>query len=173
MTENASQDEISALQEERDALVVERDQLRIQVNTLNQEKDELGARISTVEQDKAELRMQLEANKANIAQLINEKQELATRVDELEKAIFEVKVEDVATVFKTTLKSLQREVGEPEEPGELGYMVDKFEVELKSGLALKDGIKLVQPTAAELKPEGLSTIRMSFKAKPRLKITEE
>jgi chromosome segregation ATPase len=114
-----------------------------------------------------ECNKELEECKRTIAQLINEKQDLSENLENFEKCR-QTKVKDVANVFKTTLQSLQSKV--PEEPGELGYIVDKFEVELKSGLILEDGITLVQPIAAELKPESLSTVRISFK--PKLKITQ-
>jgi chromosome segregation ATPase len=147
--------------------------LQKELDTIKAERTNLLRTITTLEKDKAELRVQFEASKANIERLINRNQVLTKRVDELEKATPEVKVEDVASIFKNTLQSIQREMKEPEKAGELGYIVDKFEVEMKSGLNLKEGIRLVQPTAAELKPESLSTVKISFKAKPKLKIAEE
>jgi predicted nuclease with TOPRIM domain len=116
-----------------------------------------------------ECNKELEECKRTIAQLINEKQDLSENLENFEKCR-QTKVKDVANVFKTTLQSLSLQSKVPEEPGELGYIVDKFEVELKSGLILEDGITLVQPIAAELKPESLSTVRISFK--PKLKITQ-
>jgi len=144
-----------------------------ELSTIKAERTNLLSRVNLLERDKIDLDTQLKASKTNIEQLINEKQDLIRLVDGLKKATPAVKVEDVASVFKKTLLSLQREVKKPEKPGEMGYIVDKFEVEMKSGLDLKEGIKLVQPTAVELKPESLSTIRISFKAKPKLKIAEE
>ena len=152
---------------------VEISAIQKELGTIKAERANLLSRVNLLERDKIDLDTQLKASKTNIEQLINEKQDMTRLVDELKKATPTVKVEDIASVFKKTLRSIQREVKEPEKPGEMGYIVDKFEVEMKSGLDLKEGIKLVQPTAAELKPESLSTIRISFKAKPKLKIAEE
>ncbi|MBE0516488.1 MAG: hypothetical protein IBX41_03720 [Methanophagales archaeon] len=147
--------------------------LQKELDKLKAERTTFVSTIKALEKDKAELSLQLKASKENIERLINEKQELTKRIEGLERATIEVKVEDLASAFKKTLKSIQRDVKEPEKPGEMGYFVDKFEVEMKSGLDLREGIKLVQPTAAELKPESLSTVRISLKSRPTLRIAEE
>lgn len=152
---------------------VEISAIQKELGIIKAERANLLSRVNLLERDKIDLDTQLKASKTNIEQLINEKQDMTRLVDEFKKATPTVKVEDLASVFKKTLRSIQREVKEPEKPGEMGYIVDKFEVEMKSGLDLKEGIKLVQPTAVELKPESLSTIRISFKAKPKIKIAEE
>lgn len=147
--------------------------LKRELDALQVERTSLLSKIEILGKDNAELHLQLKTSKAKIEQLLNEKQELAKRIDELQKAKAEVQVEDVVSILRGTLRSLQREIKAPEELGEIGYFVDKFEVEMKSGLDFREGIRLVQPAATELKPESLSTVRISLKAKPTLKIAEE
>jgi len=140
---------------------------------LEAERKNLLTRIKALEKDKAKLLSQLNSSKATIERLMNEKQKLAKHVEELEKGAPKVGVEEVAGSLKNALQVLQRELRRPKGPGEMEYFVDKFEVEIKSGLDLKSGVKLVQPAPAELKPESLSTVRISFRPKPKLKIAEE
>lgn len=139
------------------------------------EKTRLLGRITVLESDKARLNAQLDTCKSAIEQFQNDKQQLFRQIDDFKKSSPPaIKVDDLTTTFKETLRNMQRETGKAEKPGEAGYIIDKFEVEMKAGLDLRDGgIKLVQPAAAELKPESLSTVRVSFKAKPKIKIAEE
>lgn len=129
--------------------------------------------LNAVKLEKTVFQTQINEYKQKLEEVLNDKQNLVNKIEELKKAGPSVKIEDMADVFKKTLASLQRGVKEPEKPGEAGYIIDKFEVEMKSGLDMREGMKLVQPAAAELKPEGLSTVRISFKARPTLKIAEE
>lgn len=139
------------------------------------EKTKLLGMITVLENDKTQLNSQINACKSAIEKFQNDKVQLLRQIDDFKKSSAPaIKVDDLTTTFKETLKSMQRETGKAEKPGETGYIIDKFEVEMKAGLDLRDGgIKLVQPAAAELKPESLSTVRVSFKAKPKIKIAEE
>ena len=67
---------------------------------------------------------------------------------------------------------------QPEEPQEAqasNIVVEKFEVEIKSGIKLEDGknVKLFQPDIDKLTSEGLSVVRLSLRSIPVLKIIEK
>lgn len=161
---------ITALEKEKSDLAIQLDEFK-KVKTT--EIESLKSELNATKLEKTVFQTQINEYKLKLEEALNDKQNLVNKIEELKKAGPSVKIEDMADVFKKTLASLQRGVKEPEKPGEAGYIIDKFEVEMKSGLDMREGMKLVQPTAAELKPEGLSTVRISFKARPTLKIAEE
>lgn len=140
------------------------------------EGDELKKALSTMRQEKEALLKQIDALKASVTSLSNEKQELLGRIERIQKEQPSLKIEDMAGVLRSSLESLQAEMKKPSEAKveALKYVVDKFEVEVKSGLELKEGsLRFVQPRGMELTPESLSTVRISLKATPRMRVAKD
>jgi chromosome segregation ATPase len=163
---------------ERDALLLKGRQLETENKGLASAFEELRKRAPPSDQAVVldrQLKVAVEEREAlkdRVLKLFNENQGLQATIDDLRKTGATLRMEDVGGTLRSALDSIYKEVGSPTtlRPG---YAVDKFEIELKSGLDARDGLKFVQPLAAELKPESLSTVRISLKSKPTIKITEE
>jgi len=154
---------------------------------LSEERISLEREISTLESEKISLEEQinkykkdLENYRAEIENTVNERMKLEKQIDDIKKQRPSIEFEDLANNLKRALASVQTTVTRkhgPEEAVEMPagseYIVDKFEVEIKSGIDLSQGVKLVQPAINELTPEALSTVRISFKSKPEFEIVKE
>jgi chromosome segregation ATPase len=140
---------------ERDSLLKERDSLRHQIEG---KEEELMTRTS-----------EIESLKTCLTEEINSRMELEERLRAA--TIKEIKVDDLSSHFTDTLRGIQRDL-DKEEKG-LRYYVDRLDVEVKAGMGWEEGLKLIQPKMEELKPENLSTLKISFKSSPRLKIAKE
>ena len=150
-------------------------ELRKRITQLKREVSALEKEKASLEVEVKEFRSELGDHKLSLQTVLNERINLEKQIEDMKKERPSISVEDFASSLGKTLSSVQTEVGRLKKTDETGYVVDKFEVELKTGLDLSkiEGIKLVQPSIAELKPEGLSTIRLSFKAKPKFKVVQE
>lgn len=140
---------------ERDNLLIERDNFKSQIKSKDAELEGLKA--------------DLERLQPSLAEEINRRMELEERLRVVTAK--EIKVEELSSHFVGVLKEIQKEL-DKEEKG-LRYYVDKLEVEVRAGLRWEEGLKLVQPKIEELKPESLSTLKISFKSAPRLRIARE
>jgi hypothetical protein len=133
---------------------------------------------------------ELQNNKDALARLFDEKIKLQKEVEGSKKEKPSMTFEDLSKNLKLALSSVQETVASRVPSGSTtfapanteeeinlpqtgDYVVDKFEVELKSGIDLKEGIRLVQPDINNLTPESLSTVRISLKAKPIFKVIGE
>lgn len=140
---------------ERDSLLKERDGLR-------QEVEGRVAELETLRSEKATFQ-------ARLAEEISKRVELEERIRIA--TVKEIKVEELSSHLTSTLRGIQEDL-DKEKKG-LRYYVDRLDVEVKAGLGWEEGLKLIQPKIDELKPESLSTVSISFKSSPRLKIAKE
>lgn len=108
-----------------------------------------------------------------VTSLTQENLNLKKELEEKPKSRPAIKVEELARHLQTAVETLNSEAKQRSVTGRDQYMVDQFEVEIKGGIDVADGIRLVQLQAQELSPQSVSTVRFALRPVPSIKITEE
>ena len=146
--------------------------LHDQIKNLTEEKQKISTNLDNASKEKILFLTQINSLKEDITKLINEKQNLNEQLSGLKKERPSIKINDVALMITNSLQSIEDKLLQSKKDG-YSYFVDKFEIEMKSGIDATDGLSLVQPTIKELTPESLSTVRMSLKSRPKITIASE
>lgn len=136
------------------------------------EKNNLAIENNKLKVDFNALQVQQNLLKKQTEELLNKNRALEEKLEKLGKESPSIQIEEIGNSLNNSLKVLEKKLGTAEKDG-TSYFVDKFEIELKSGLDLSGGLKIVQPKITDMTAEGLSTLRISMKSKPKLTIAKE
>jgi predicted nuclease with TOPRIM domain len=139
---------------------------------LESESSKLANEKKIIEEKQKKLEESNSMLNANMINLLNEKRTLEEQIENLKKKSPSISIEDmtqsISKALKSTSETLSKDVTSKTE-----YYVEKFEVELKSGLDVTEGLKIIQPLHGQLTPESLSTVKFTLNSRPKLTIAKE
>jgi chromosome segregation ATPase len=180
---------ISQLQSEVSALTQKNTELS---NSLNDPELQKKLKALEVKLEKAQSSYEVQEKKLNSSlSIINEKEstisKLQSEISVLAQKNFEllqnpdistkerpmIKFEELARQFQGSVSALNSEAKQKSKGGDEHLVIDQFEIEIKGGLDLKDGIRLTQLQGSELSPESVSTIRFALRQVPVISIIDE
>jgi hypothetical protein len=110
---------------------------------------------------------------ADIAVLTQKNLDFTKTIGDTEKARPMIKVDDLARQLGDAIQTINEEAKKKLIEGKAHVLVDQFEVEIKGGIDVKDGIRLTQLQGQELNSESVSTIRFALKQIPVITIVDE
>lgn len=117
---------------------------------------------------------QLSRAAAELTATLQKNQELTSALEAATSARPAIRVDELIGQLRTAVETLN---GSARKSGQQGggesLLVDCFEVEVKAGVDLKDGLRLTQLQGREISAESVSTIRFALRPVPRLTIVED
>ncbi len=111
--------------------------------------------------------------KSEMATLVQKNMDLTKALDEVSKARPMIKVEELARQLREAVESLNNEAKQKSKEGKGQVLVDQFEVEIKGGIDVKDGIRLTQLQGNEVSPQSVSTIKFALRQIPIVTIVDD
>lgn len=155
-----------------DKLREENNALKKQITDMLEEKKATNANLDNLKNQNLLFLSQLNSAKENMAKLVNEKQQVQDQLDALKQEKPSIKIDELAGILNKSLKSVEENLSAAKNEGR-SYFIDTFQLEIKSGIEMADGLTLVQPVGTQLTPESLSTVKLSLKARPQVTIASE
>lgn len=110
---------------------------------------------------------------SEVAALAQKNLDFTKALDDLTKARPMIKVQELACQIREAVETVNNEAKRKLKEGEAQVLVDQFEVEIKGGIDVKDGIRLTQLQGQEISPQSVSTIKFALRQVPTVKIVDE
>ena len=137
---------------------------RLEVDT---QKRELDRSVAALKEKDAKL----VAMEAEVAKLAQKSLDLTRTIEVLTQARPRIKIDELAKNLQSALESINEEARKKSAAGKLSTMIENFEVEVKGGLDLKNGIHLTQPQ--EVSAQTVSTLRFALRPVVSVRIAED
>jgi hypothetical protein len=99
--------------------------------------------------------------------------DLTKSLDDAAKSRPMIEVGELTRQLKGSIETLNNEAKQKSKDGTSQIMIDQFDVEIKGGLDLKDGLRITQLQGPELSPLSVSTIRFALKPVPIVTIVDD
>ncbi len=122
------------------------------------------------ESDSKEKAVEAAQLKTEMAALVQENLKLKSALNDVNKARPMMEVGELARQLRETVLTLNSEA---KQKSKEGMLVDQFEVEIKGGLDVTKGIRLVQLQPQELSPQSVSTFRFALQRVPTVRIADD
>lgn len=147
-----------------------------ELNTLKSEIKIANLKIESTNKELETARSVIEKKNKNIIQLQEEIATLIQKTNTFEDANKErpmIKVDDLTRQLCEIVETINNEATQKSIENKPKILVDQFEVEIKAGIDVKDGIHLTQLQGPELSPQSVSTIKFSLRQAPVITIVDD
>lgn len=138
------------------------------LNIEEQKKEFERTAVSIKEKD-----MKISQLQSEVAALSQKNLDITKALNDVTKVRPTIKVEELARQLGEAVQTLNNEAKQKAKEGKAQVLVDQFEVEIKGGIDVKDGIRLTQLQGQELSPQSVSTIRFALRQVPVITIVDE
>ena len=141
---------------------------KFQLNSEAQKKELVRAESVSKEKD-----IEISQLKSEMFALAQKNLDLTKALDDVAKARPMIEVGELARQLRGTIETLNNEAKQKSKEGMAQVLVDHFEVEIKAGIDVKNGIRLTQLQGQEISPQSVSTIKFALRQVPIVTIVDD
>jgi seryl-tRNA synthetase len=163
------------------AQLADRDQAILRLNNdqagLRSEITRVNAQVG--ERDQRILQMQAEQSRTvqqfqnQLAELVSKNKELQDKIDNINKAIPRMKINQLVEGFRSQVAEINKAVLTRQVPDQPPVLVEQMEVEVKGGLDVSEGLQFAQLRPDQLGPGSVSSVRFTLRPASIVKLVDD